>query len=161
MGATTGISAVAAYTGLPGPNVDTLIALIPDPDTAATSGAQAGGGFLDEMSPAAATQLLVELAALKVGSQVGGKSVAYGQYTVLAADDTANLIEIVTGLADTSVAKIAVCISRAGALVAPGTITEPAAGTIRIADKAASAVGATDAYTTTAGDIVTWFAIAV
>lgn len=41
-------------------------ALIPDPDSRATSGAQAGGyGFLDQISPAAAAQIRVELIALE------------------------------------------------------------------------------------------------
>lgn len=43
-------------------NLAALLALIPDPDTAP---AQGGGGFLDEMSPAAAAQLRVEIAALQ------------------------------------------------------------------------------------------------
>lgn len=46
--------------------VQALINLIADPDTRSSSGAQAGGNrFLDEMSPAAAAQLRVELNALK------------------------------------------------------------------------------------------------
>lgn len=66
MAATTGISAVSAYdSGTNKGKVQQLIDLIPNPDTTASSGAQAGGGMLDEMSPAAATQLRVELAALK------------------------------------------------------------------------------------------------
>ena len=44
--------------------VNALLALIANPDTLSSSGAQAGGGFLDEMSPAAAVQLRVELTAL-------------------------------------------------------------------------------------------------
>lgn len=44
--------------------VNALLALIPNPDTTSSSGAVAGGGFLDEMSPAAAVQLRVELLAL-------------------------------------------------------------------------------------------------
>lgn len=67
MVATTGIGVIANYAGAatPAAAVQLLIDLIPDPDTAKTSGAQAGGGFLDEMSPAAAVQLRVELIALK------------------------------------------------------------------------------------------------
>lgn len=42
-----------------------LRALIPDPDSTSTSGAQAGGGMLDEMSPAVAAQLQVELVAIE------------------------------------------------------------------------------------------------
>lgn len=67
MGATTGIAAIGNYAGAATDSaaVDILIALIPDPDTTSTSGAQAGGGNLDEMSAMAAAQLRVELAALK------------------------------------------------------------------------------------------------
>lgn len=67
MGATTGIVALATYAGSAndGAAIDKLIALIPDPDTTSSSGAQAGGGLLDEMSPACAAQLRVELAALR------------------------------------------------------------------------------------------------
>lgn len=67
MGATTGIGVIGNYAagGTNQATVQILIDLIPDPDTTRTSGAQAGGGFLDEMSPAAAAQLRVELVALK------------------------------------------------------------------------------------------------
>jgi len=67
MGATTGIAAIGAYSGAANDAaaVQILIDLIPDPDTTSSAGAQAGGGNLDEMSPMAAAQLRVELAALK------------------------------------------------------------------------------------------------
>lgn len=67
MGATTGLQPIGDYANAATDSaaVDMLIALIPDPDAAHGTGAVAGGGFLDEMSPAAAAQLLVELAALK------------------------------------------------------------------------------------------------
>lgn len=67
MTALTGISAVGSYTGATtaGAAIDILVALIPNPDSTSTSGAQAGGGNLDEMSPAAAAQLRVDLAAMK------------------------------------------------------------------------------------------------
>ena len=45
--------------------VQLLIDLIPDPDAPHGTGAVAGGGFLDEMSPGAAAQLRAELAALQ------------------------------------------------------------------------------------------------
>lgn len=62
-GATKGIQPLGSYTGsaTAGAGLDKLLALIPNPD----DGATAGGGFLDEMSPAAAAQLRVEIAALK------------------------------------------------------------------------------------------------
>jgi hypothetical protein len=73
MGATTGIAPLNDYStvGSDPARVALLLALIPDPDTLSSSGSQAGAGttggrgFLDEMSPAAATQLRVELAALQ------------------------------------------------------------------------------------------------
>lgn len=68
MGASlNGVAPIATYTGsaTAAAGIDKLIALIPDPDTTSTSGAQAGGGNLDEMSPIAAIHLLVELNALK------------------------------------------------------------------------------------------------
>lgn len=68
MGASSnGIKAIANYAGAATDSaaVDLLIALIPDPDTTSSSGAQAGGGNLDQMSPGCAAQLRVELLALK------------------------------------------------------------------------------------------------
>lgn len=67
MGATTGIAAIANYAGAANDAaaVQLLIDLIPNPDTTSSSGAQAGGGNLDQMSAMAAAQLRVELAALK------------------------------------------------------------------------------------------------
>lgn len=62
-----GIEPIADYSGAStaGAAIDLLLALIPDPDTTSTSGAQAGGGNLDEMSPIAAAHLRVELVAMK------------------------------------------------------------------------------------------------
>lgn len=67
MGATTGIVKLGNYAGAASDSaaVDILIALIPNPDSTSSSGAIAGGGLLDEMSPACAAQLRVELLALK------------------------------------------------------------------------------------------------
>lgn len=69
MSALTGIAAIADYSGVAtaGDAIDLLVALIPDPDlnNATSSGAQAGGGNLDEMSVIAAAHLRVELAAMK------------------------------------------------------------------------------------------------
>lgn len=67
MTALTGIVALGDYAGAASDSaaVDVLLALIPDPDTASSSGAQAGGGLLDEMSPACCAQLRVELLALR------------------------------------------------------------------------------------------------
>lgn len=61
-----GIAPIASYAaGTNKERVARLRALIPDPDTTSTSGAQAGGGNLDEMSPIAAAHLRVELIALE------------------------------------------------------------------------------------------------
>lgn len=71
MVATTGLTVYGDYANAAtdGAAVDMLIALIPNPDAAHGTGAAANGGAgagdLDEMSPGAAAQLLVELAALK------------------------------------------------------------------------------------------------
>lgn len=67
MGATTGIVALGNYASAANDAaaVDILLNLIPDPDTLSSSGAIAGGGLLDEMSPACCAQLRVELTALK------------------------------------------------------------------------------------------------
>lgn len=66
MAATTGVAAIGDYAaaGTNQAKVLRLLSLIPDVDTQSSSGAQAGGGMLDEMSPAAAVQLRVELTAL-------------------------------------------------------------------------------------------------
>lgn len=66
MAATSGVAPINTYaTGTHKEKIQALIDLIPNPDTTSSSGAQAGGGYLDEMSPAAAVQLRVELTALK------------------------------------------------------------------------------------------------
>ncbi len=74
MPALTGVLPIQNYAGAANDaaRVQLLLDLIPNPDTTSTSGAVAGStltpvgaGFLDEMSPGAATQLLVELTALK------------------------------------------------------------------------------------------------
>jgi hypothetical protein len=67
MSTATGIAVIGNYTtpATDALKVAALLALIPDLDNPGTSGAQAGGGFLDEMSPAAAVQLRVELTALQ------------------------------------------------------------------------------------------------
>ena len=67
MSALTGIVKLGNYAGAASDSaaVDILLDLIPDPDDTSSSGAQAGGGLLDEMSPACCAQLRVELIALK------------------------------------------------------------------------------------------------
>ena len=154
MGATTGLQAMGSYTsGTLGAKLASLLALIPDPDVRESPSPRNEISILDEMSPLAAAQLIVELEALAAGTDAGGDGVAYGVYTAIAADATANLVNIVTGLADTDVSKYTVTVWRAGVIVtADAVITEPSAGTIRVADGGVT-------YSVTAGDIFVWFAI--
>jgi hypothetical protein len=67
MPASTGVTQIGDYTTPVGDvnKVNALLNLIPDVDNPGSSGAQSGGGFLDEMSPACAVQLRVEITALK------------------------------------------------------------------------------------------------
>ena len=73
MSVTSGVTPIGDYDGVltAGAGIDVLLALIPNADAAHGSGAVAGGGqgelntYLDEMSPGAAAQLIVELTALK------------------------------------------------------------------------------------------------
>lgn len=157
MGATSGIQPIGTYgSGVAGDNIDELLALIPDPDAPHGSGAIADSAnqgvnntFLDEMSPGAAAQLRVELEALRDGQ--GGDS-ASGSHVVTAPEGVAHVADIVTGLANLTLANGSVTIFRAGANVtADAVITEPAPGTIRVADGAAT-------YDVTAGDVINWFA---
>lgn len=62
--ATANINATHSNAVAAKADIAVLIALIPNNDAAGSSGAVAGGGFLDEMSPGAAAQLRVELNAL-------------------------------------------------------------------------------------------------
>lgn len=152
MGASTGIVQLGDYdSASTDTNIDELLALLPDPDDDSSSGAIAGGGLLDEISPAALTQLRVELEAIKTGSAGSGAS---GQHLVTAGDAAANLVNIVTGLDDLTLANVAVTVTRAGAIVtADAVITEPVAGTIRVADGGVT-------YNTTAGDKINWAVVA-
>src|SRR3546814_17612974 len=76
---TEGLVAIGDYAGnddTAGDAIDVLLALIADPDSTSTSGAQAGGGFLDEMSPAAADRKsVVEGKRVSVGVDLGGSRV--------------------------------------------------------------------------------------
>lgn len=143
MGATTGLATLGTYLH-DGTDLDVFLALIPDPDT---SPSQSGGGFLDEISPAAAAQIRVEVAAMSVE----GADYRVGSYTAVAADATANQTDIVTGLANLTLANCVIAIKRAGAnIIGDAVISEPVAGTIRVAD------GAT--YVLTAGDVISYYA---
>lgn len=144
-----GIAVLGTYTGDIDSDITALKALIPDVDTDSSSGAKAGGGFLDQMSPACAVQLRVELDAI---AGDGGSAAASGSYTVLAADATAGLVDIDTGLDDITLANCAVSVFRAGSLVTgDAVITENSAGVLRVADGAST-------YTTTEDDVINWFA---
>lgn len=151
MGATSGIIQVGGYASTLSANIQELIDLLGDPD-ALTTESRAAGSNLDEMSPIARAQLAVELQALLDSTEIGGKAVAYGTYTAVAADATANLVNIVTGLADINLAASSVTIVRSGSiLLSDQVISEPSAGTIRVAD------GST--YSVTAGDVINWMAV--
>lgn len=146
-----GIIAMGAYDSTPTANVAELIDLIGDPDELVTNARNAGSN-LDEMSPVARAQLRVEIDALAAANNLAATGVAYGTHTVTAAEDTAGLVDIVTGLADTAAANYSVTVWRAG-VVDNGDLvfSEPAAGTLRVAD------GATDDILE--DDIIVWFAI--
>lgn len=144
--ATSGLEVIGDYLH-DGTDVDVLLALIPDPDATGSSGAVAGGGFLDEMSPACAAQLRVELEAMVVE----GADFRVGSHTVTAGEVTATQTDIVTGLANLTLANCIIAIKRAGVNVTrDAVISEPAAGTIRVKDGAN--------YVLTAGDIITYYA---
>lgn len=66
MTATTGIVKIGDYSGAAtaGAGIDILVALLGSPDETRT-GPRAAGSNLDEMSPIARAQLVVELNALK------------------------------------------------------------------------------------------------
>lgn len=134
--------------------IDVIIAAIPDPDTTSTSGAQQGIiGFLDEMSPLTAAQLIVELEAAKDSDAFGGTGEsASGSHTVTADEVTATEVLIETGIPNITLANGTVSIWRAGTNVtADAVITEDPAGTIKVEDGAVT-------YNLTAGDIINWFA---
>jgi hypothetical protein len=70
MSSTTGLTAQGVYNGADAAAIlDQLKALIPNPDASIASGTgaiQGGvGGYLDQMSPGAASQLRVEIDAVK------------------------------------------------------------------------------------------------
>jgi hypothetical protein len=146
---TTGFQPSGTYTG-DGGDIARLLALIPNVDTQSSSGAIAGGGFLDEMSPVAALQLRVELNAIQaaIGNPGGYRQ---GAQTMSAGDVTATHTDIVTGLADITLANCVIAIKRAGVNVTrDAVISEPVAGTIRVA--------AGTNYVMTAGDIISFYA---
>jgi len=69
MPATQGMQPLGVYATNDSTAVNTLLALIPDPDSSNSSGATAGGSLLDQMSPGCAAQLRVELIALRTAIQ--------------------------------------------------------------------------------------------
>lgn len=158
MGSGTGLSVLGTYTG-DGSELATLLALIPNPDV---SPAQAGGvadgsgGFLDQMSPAAAAQLRVEIEAMMAGYGGDENGFATGSHVVTAGEVTATVATIDTGLT-TAVAfdNLMVVIERpAGTVVTlDAAVTDNNDGTFDVEDGAVT-------YVLTAGDIIKWFAVA-
>lgn len=153
MSATTGIAAIGTYgEALRSARVAELLTYIPDPDSTSSSGSVAGGTngtnntYLDEMSPACATQLRVELNAI-----IATLSSADGQYTVTAGDATNTFIDIVTGIPVFTLANTSWSIRRAGSLVSQGVGSQAVNGTLHIA------AGGVGTLVVTAGDIVTWY----
>lgn len=67
MASRAGIAAINNYAGAADnkARVALLRSLLPDLETESSKGSIAGGGFLDEVSPAAVAQLHVELIALE------------------------------------------------------------------------------------------------
>jgi hypothetical protein len=122
-----------------------LIPNLPDaPSGSSSSGAIAGGGYLDEMSAGAAIQLQVELDAIAALS-----TSASGEYTVTAGDATNTYVDIPTGLATFTLAKSAWTVRRAGSVTANDlAATQAVAGTLHLAH--------VSTYTVTAGDIIAW-----
>lgn len=151
MGLTDGMIQIGVYDGTPQENFEELLALVGDPDALTTESRAAGSNF-DEMSPVARAQLYAEIQALQTALSAGGDGVAYGTHTVTAAEDTAGLVNIVTGLADTAAVNYSITVWRAG-VVDNGDLvfSEPSAGTLRVAD------GATDDILE--DDVIVWFAI--
>lgn len=147
MTAIAGLQVIGTYANVNGgTNIDSLLDAIPDPDAAHGTGAVAGGGHLDEMSPGCAAQLRVELAALLAANGVGGR------HTVTADEAAANLVNIVTGVVGMTLAHCSATVWRAGVNVTvDAVLSEPVDGTLRIADGGAT-------YNTTAGDIIVWSA---
>lgn len=146
---TTGFLPSGVYTG-DGGDLNRLLALIPNPDTTSSSGAIAGGGFLDEISPVAAVQLRVEIAAIQAAIGDGG-GYRIGSVVMSAGDVTATQMNIVTGLTNITLANCVIAIKRAGVNVTrDAVISEPTPGTIRVA--------AGTNYVMTAGDVVTYYA---
>lgn len=146
MGATSGIVQVGDGT-LPG-----LLALIPDPDTRESPTPREFGSMLDEMSPMAAAQLRVEIAAIMDDEGGGAGVTAFGSHTVTAGEATANEIVIDTGLTTAAtLSDLVVSIERAGASVkADAVVTDNDDGTFTISEDTT--------YAVTAGDTVTWAA---
>lgn len=128
--------------------IEGLMALIPNPDGTAYQSAAAGN--LDEMFPSTASALLAELQL--IADTIGGADtniLAAGEHTITSDEATANQVDIVTGLADLTIANCIVSVfNGATRIVTDMAVTEPSAGTIRVAD------GST--YNTVAGYIIRW-----
>jgi hypothetical protein len=143
MGATTGILPIGTYTLNDTLNLALLYALLPNTDIAP---AQAAGGFLDEMSPAAVAQLRVEFETI-----LGEIPLASGFHVATAGEATANEITVDTGvITDEAFGSIVHDIVRTGASVSSDEIvTDNDDGTFTITEDST--------YNVTAGDIIVWY----
>lgn len=149
MSAITGLQPVGTYVdGELATNLAELLRVIPDPDAPHGTGAVAGGGHLDEMSPGAAAQLRVEVLAAGGGDSETA-NFASGSHTITAGEASANLVDITTGLDDFTLSKSAVSVWNATTLAtSDAVISKQAGGVLRIAD------GST--YNTVAGYVIRW-----
>lgn len=151
MGLTDGIIAMGSYDGTLNANFEELLALLGDPDELVTNARNAGSN-LDEMSPMARAQLVVEIEAFLAAQAGSGiADIAFGEHTITAGEATANQVDIVTGLDDLTLSRCAISVWNGTTLAtSDAVITEPSAGTIRVAD------GST--YNTVAGYVIRWMA---
>lgn len=155
MSSQTGVQPIGNYAGVKtkAAAIALLQGIIPNPDATPGTGSVAGGGFgqsntyLDEMSPAAAMQLQVELA--QVLALVPDSS---GQYVVTAGDVAATFATLVgppaTATAPT-LANSTITIRRGGAVQAI-----PDAGLTIVGNNIH--VASNGGYVLTAGDVITY-----
>lgn len=147
----TGPSAVGIVPVGDGSLAD-LEKLIPYPDAIpGVDDARSTGYHLDEMSPAAANQLRIELNEFLSVNGEEGTNFATGSHAATAGEASANSIVIDTGLeTEEALTELIVQYNRAGAGVAGGTVTDNEDGTFTISESGGLNI--------TAADTVDWYA---
>lgn len=125
--------------------------LIPNPDKLRDAGST--GHHLDEMSPAAAVQLRIEINKYLATNGEPGTTTAYGTYTVTAADVIATVATVNTGVdTEDPLTTLMVIITRAGTIVtSDAVITDGEDGTFTVEDGGAT-------YVLTADDVIEFYA---